>query len=591
MSEKSKSAKRELFPTKTDNSNSEAESNGNETDSSNSEAESNGDETDSSNSEAESNGDETDSSNSEAESNGNETDSRSEIEAPTEDSNTDALTLELESLQIEEEKKDGEWLKNHKWEKEKPDSTLKMKATVYNSNTYPTILKWTKGKGKFVDLAEIYSNLPSFVEDVMEGGINSCRQELERVIQTLPSKPAFDTPHMLDIKSLPSKDRKVSQEGKYAASSLISPPKDPTVENFYYFDCEHMLKMYVPGSKLSWFQTQTNKHTRWIQKIKSNNYMGKRWVFIPSFRRAQIALLQWPHDEFMSDDSTIRILVVRPSEFDAYVRYCGPHFPVIRLPQDEIGAGYARYWIQKIALRLELQFIWMIDDSIKCFFEYDPSKQPPGGSYKESRKRKFGLVFKRIEKFVEEGEEVPIVAMSPKRFIGRGKSLKQPFVCKPPQGAVYLNLRKLQEKHVCYRPELKTLEDMIFGYECEQHGLKVFRDNRIQLYDQRWKDTGASSPSVKTNTQSSSSVNKQTTQSSSSVNKQTTQRSSSANKQTAQRSSSVDKQTAQRSSSANKQTPERSPSVNKKTAQSSSSANKQTAQSSSSVKNSRSHNS
>ena len=541
MSKKSKSAKRELFPAKTGSSNSETESNGNETDSS------------------------------------------SEIEAPTEDSDSDALLREFGSLQIEEEKKDGEWLKNHIWKEEKPDSTLKMEATVKNSDTYPTPRKWRKNGDNLVDLAEIYSNLPSFVEDVMKGGINSCRQELERVLQTPPSKPAFDTPHMLEIESLPSKDRKVSQKGKYAAASLISPPEDPAVENFYYFDCEHMLKMYVPGRKSSWFQTQTNRHTRWIRKIKSNNYMGKRWVFIPSFRRAQIALLQWPHDEFMNDDSTIRILVVRPSEFDAYVRYCGPHFPVIRLPQDEIGAGYARYWIQKIALRLELQFIWMIDDSIKYFFEYDPSKRPPRGSYKEFRTRKFGLVFKRIEKFVEEGEEVPIVAMSPKRFLGCGKPLKQPFVCKPPQCAVYLNLRKLQEKHVCYRPELKTLEDMIFGYECEQHGLKVFRDNSIHLYDQPWNDTGASSPSVKTNTQSSSSVNKQTPERSSSVDKQTPQRSSSANRQTTQRSSSVNKQTAQRSSSANKQTPERSSSVDKQTPERSSSVDKQPAQRSSSV--------
>ena len=511
MSEKSKSAKRELFPTKTDNSNSEAESNGNETDSSNSEAESNGDETDSSKSEAESNGDETDSSNSEAESNGNETDSRSEIEAPTEDSHTDALTLELESLQIEGEKKDGEWLKNHKWEKEKPDSTLEMEATVSNSGSYPTPRKWTKNRGAFVDLAKIYSNLPSYVEDVMKGGINSCRQELERVLQTPLSELALDTPHVFEIKneSVPSKDQKVPQQEKYTASSLISQPKDPEVKIFYYFDCEHMLKMYVPGKKLSWFQTKTKKHTKWIKKIKNDHYMRRRWVFTPSFRRAKIALLQWPVDEVMDDYSTIRILVVRPSEFDAYVTYCGPHFPVIRLPQDEIGAGYTRYWIQKIALRLELQFIWMIDDSIKYFVEYDPVKQPPTGSYKEFRKLKFGLVFERIEKFVKEtaDEEIPIVAMSPRRFNGRNLSLQEPFVCKPPQGVVYLNLRKLQEKHVYYRPELKTLEDMLFGYECEQRNLKVFRDNRIHLYDQQWKDTGASSPSVKTNTQRSKKKN------------------------------------------------------------------------------------
>ena len=66
----------------------------------------------------------------------------------------------------------------------------------------------------------------------------------------------------------------------------------------------------------------------------------------------------------------------------------------------------------------------------------------------------------------------------------------------PPQGAVYLNLRALWEKNVHYRPEFKTLEDMIFGYECEQKGLKVYRDNRILLQDHNWKDTGASSSSV-----------------------------------------------------------------------------------------------
>ena len=35
--------------------------------------------------------------------------------------------------------------------------------------------------------------------------------------------------------------------------------------------------------------------------------------------------------------------VVRPSEFDEYVKYCGHNFPVIRLSQDEIGVGYSRY--------------------------------------------------------------------------------------------------------------------------------------------------------------------------------------------------------------------------------------------------------
>ena len=239
------------------------------------------------------------------------TDSCSEADSSIEESPVRIITQKVKDIQIneDEEKQDGEWLENHTWETKEPDSTLKMKATVYNSASYPTPSKWTKNNkaNGSVDLAEIYSNLPSYIEDVMKGGINSCRQELERVLQTPLSELALNTPHVLEIKneSVPSKDQEVlkREDEKFTASSLTSPPEDPEDKNFYYFDCEHILKMYVPSSKLSWFQTQEKSHTRWIGKIKCNNYMGKRWVFIPSFRRAKIALLQWPDDEIMNDNS------------------------------------------------------------------------------------------------------------------------------------------------------------------------------------------------------------------------------------------------------------------------------------------------
>ena len=273
----------------------------------------------------------------------------------------------------------------------------------------------------------------------------------------------------------------------------------------FHLDCEFLLQMHVPGYLSTWFNTQQCDKTQWIRGIAGYN---KRWIFIPSFRRAKIALLDWPEDDITNEKSTIRILVVRPSEFKEYVKYCGHMFPVICLPQDEIGAGYPRYWIQKIALRLELQFIWMIDDSLERFYEYHPENDYPKRknekgelvcNYRDYRRRKFGLVFERIEEFVKEADcdsEKPIAAMGPRRWNPICRPQK-PFSCMPPQGAVYLNLRALSEKNVNYRPELKTLEDMIFGYECEQRGLKVYRDNRILLQDHKWKDTGASSPSVK----------------------------------------------------------------------------------------------
>ena len=225
-------------------------------------------------------------------------------------------------------------------------------------------------------------------------------------------------------------------------------------------------------------------------------------------------MLEWPNDDIVTRESTIRILVVRPSEFEEYVSCCGHKFPIICLPEDEIGAGYPRLWIQKIALRLELQFIWMIDDSVECFYEYHPKQEPPERQdgdktkkdYRNYRRRQFGLVFKRIEDFFKEAdkpeesdesyeEKEKPVAMSPRPYHPKCQP-EQPFSCMPPQCAVYLNLRALSKKNVYYRPELKTFEDMIFGYECEKNGLKVYRDNRILLYDHNWKNTGASSPSV-----------------------------------------------------------------------------------------------
>lgn len=414
-----------------------------------------------------------------------------------------------DSLEPSEEETDGQWLPHHPWENKKPwDFEFNMKGIVTNSPSYPTSPKWqTNGK---VDLAKIYSNLSSFVWIEMRGSINGSRQELEQVISKLHSKenpnlqnPSDLAPHtreiVEEIRGDTSTDKSVKRaDTSPTATSLRLSPMCPAKENYFHYDCEYTLQIYVPNHLLSWFDTQQCSEARWIKEIKSD-YIEKRWIFIPSFRREKIALLDWPTDETVNEESTIRILVVRPSEFHKYVSYCGQQFPVICLPQDEIGAGYPRYWIQKIAQCLTLQFIWMIDDSVKYFCEYHPEQKPKKpGSYKKYRKRKFGLVFERIEQFVKEADknEKPIAAMSPRRFNMRSL-LKEPFACQPPQCAVYLNLRALSEKKVSYRPELKTLEDMIFGFECEKKGLKVYRDNRIHLKDHTWKHTGASSPSVK----------------------------------------------------------------------------------------------
>ena len=411
------------------------------------------------------------------------------------------------------EQKDGKWLEKHPWKNKVPCCEKTMDKTVNLSKVYTVSIEWLK-VGKDVDLEKIYLNLPKFI-DQMKG--LSIRKELEDVLNaTLPTTllemiaPAnTPSPHVREIaqkqNKVPPKDgRSDPEQGENDSFKAFSLPQQdpyqPSENNYWNLDCEYMLKMYLPEYSLQWFDNDDQEGRR--IRIIIPGKKDKRWIFIPSFRRAQIALLKWPEDNIVTEESTIRILVVRPSEFEEYVKYCGHLFPVICLPQDEIGAGYPRYWIQKIALRLKLQFIWMIDDSVECFYEYHPTKKPPKrqdgkGNYTDYRRRQFGLVFERIEGLVKatKDENLPIAAMSPKRFMG-GTAVKEPFVSKPPRIAVFLNITALKSQEVYYRPELQVLEDMIFGYECEKNGLKVFIDNCIHLQDYDWEDTGARAPSV-----------------------------------------------------------------------------------------------
>ena len=440
-------------------------------------------------------------------------------ETPNQKSDSSDAKLNLDTNQSRvPEHKDEKRLKEHPWENETPRRQDRMERRMDKSQVYTLPDKWLQGKT--VDLEMIYLSLPKFIDE-MKGP--SIRQELEEVLLIDPSSLKINTNSKL-LKAIESTNTKLSPHVLEIAQKLnkVSPQDQPThryqwgnnpfkafsltpAQKICFLDCEYMLKMCLHDGVLQWFNS-ANQQGRGIREINPDK-KDKRWIFIPSFRRAKIALLDWPQDNIVTQESTIRLLVVRPSQFYEYVDCCGHLFPIICLPQDEIGAGYPRYWIQKIALRLKLQFIWMTDDSVEGFYEYAP---PPcnneefgfgrrlrdKGDYKP---RKFGLVFERIENLVKatKDEHLPIAAMSPRRYTKGGTNPSLPFDCKPPQIAVFLNLAALKSKEVYYRPELQVLEDMIFGYECEKNGLKVFIDNRIHVQDRDWKDTGAMSPSVK----------------------------------------------------------------------------------------------
>lgn len=389
----------------------------------------------------------------------------------------------------------------------------KLEKKIDESKAYPAPTgPWNSG-GK-IDLEVAFANLPAFVRGMAGDSLHqeatkllspmrrspekTCRKVLKTVLPKSPQLNEIDE----QIQETPTKDKgKTKPEGKFDASSYPESHEQAQGEAQqprYYFNCEYMLEMHVPNECLSWFTCKNETELAWITGL-ADGQKDKRWVFTPSFRRAKIALLKWSTegDEELDPEKTHRLLVVRPSEFERYKSSYAHLFPIIRLPNDEIGVGYPRYWIQKIALSLGLDFIWMVDDSVVRFYEYHPQKVLPTDVSDPAvhwRSRKFGVVFSYIEKLAKDND---ITVISPRRFMGFSP-LENEVVCKPPRIAVFLNLLKLKEMSISYRPDLKTYEDMIFGYECSKEGLKVCMSNRIHLDDKRWTDTGARSASVTT---------------------------------------------------------------------------------------------
>lgn len=183
----------------------------------------------------------------------------SETETDPNDSSDEELNREFSNFRIGEEQTTGEWLPDHPWGSEnKPDPNLKMKDTVAISSKYPTNADWNKN-GK-VDLAKIFSNLPTFVQCEMQGSIHGSRQELEQLVHNnyynyknpLPKDLSDLSPHTREIVNKiqcpDSKDRKSLPNGEYfkATSFAADCNYSPEAKNCFHLDCEYMLKMYVP---------------------------------------------------------------------------------------------------------------------------------------------------------------------------------------------------------------------------------------------------------------------------------------------------------------------------------------------------------
>lgn len=133
--------------------------------------------------------------------------------------------------------------------------------------------------------------------------------------ETEEDKKSKMTPHMKEIideiEGKKPKDKASYGVESYIAYSLKEADHQNQDEKIVcHLDCEYMLKMHLPENQQTWFKLE-NTLSRLIRTINSDK-KEKRWIFTPSFRRSEITLLDWPEDEIVTVESTIRILVVRP---------------------------------------------------------------------------------------------------------------------------------------------------------------------------------------------------------------------------------------------------------------------------------------
>lgn len=71
-------------------------------------------------------------------------------------------------------------------------------------------------------------------------------------------------------------------------------------------------------------------------------------IFTPSYLQENCALFNWT-ETGIDDRNTVRIIVVKPAQFSDYINHFGRDLPILCLPRDELGIGFARHWILKVA--------------------------------------------------------------------------------------------------------------------------------------------------------------------------------------------------------------------------------------------------
>ena len=145
-----------------------------------------------------------------------------------------------------------------------------------------------------------------------------------------------------------------------------------------YLMMEYLLEVSVPKHLAHHFKTFKNKvqgSTPRSRPQSARVSKPQRWIFFACHGDVTHCY----GNLFHTLDFFVPVLVVSYEDYGKYISVCDKRYVVVRLPATAppLTTGYSHYWVQKLARKLSLDQVWMLDDQVKGFYRTVPNRRVP----------------------------------------------------------------------------------------------------------------------------------------------------------------------------------------------------------------------
>ena len=154
---------------------------------------------------------------------------------------------------------------------------------------------------------------------------------------------------------------------------------DDSIPDTLYFMMDYLVELSVPGHLVHHFKTFRNKVQSSTPRSRPQSARAgtppPRWVFVACHGD----VTRCYGNLFHTLDNFVPVLVVSYEEYGKFVSTCDQWYVVVRLPAtpSPLTTGYTHYWIQKLAKKLALDQVWLLDDQVKSFCRAVPHSRLP----------------------------------------------------------------------------------------------------------------------------------------------------------------------------------------------------------------------